>query len=34
MALQQFLASEDQMAVVIEDDVALDIDFLARAVAA
>lgn len=34
MALRQFLASGDQIAVIIEDDVALDEDFLARAMAA
>ncbi|AGB72285.1 glycosyl transferase family 25 [Rhizobium tropici CIAT 899] len=34
LALQQFLAGGGEMAVVIEDDVALDIDFLARTVAA
>jgi len=34
LALHRFLASDDEMAVVIEDDVALDIDFLARAMAA
>ncbi len=33
-ALNRFLASGDEMAVIIEDDVALDIDFLARAMAA
>ncbi|MBB3289952.1 MULTISPECIES: glycosyltransferase family 25 protein [unclassified Rhizobium] len=33
-ALRQFLASDDSMAVIIEDDVALDADFLARAMAA
>ncbi|MGV1789674.1 glycosyl transferase [Rhizobium lusitanum] len=34
MALRRFLASGDEMAVIIEDDVALDADFLARAMAA
>ncbi|MFK0162046.1 glycosyltransferase family 25 protein [Rhizobium sp. NPDC090279] len=34
LALHRFLASGDEMAVIIEDDVALDIDFLARAIAA
>ncbi|WP_245430294.1 glycosyltransferase family 25 protein [Rhizobium tropici] len=34
LALHRFLAGDDAMAVIIEDDVALDIDFLARAVAA
>ncbi len=33
-ALNRFLASGDEMAVIIEDDVALDVDFLARAMAA
>lgn len=33
MALRQFLASGDEMAVIIEDDVALDGNFLARAMA-
>jgi glycosyl transferase family 25 len=34
MALRQFLASGGESAVIIEDDVALDEDFLARAMAA
>ncbi len=34
MALRQFLANGGEMAVIIEDDVALDADFLARAMAA
>lgn len=33
-ALRQFLASGEAMAIIIEDDVALDADFLARAMAA
>ncbi len=34
MALRQFLAGGDEVAVIIEDDVALDADFLSRALAA
>ncbi|AYG67183.1 glycosyltransferase family 25 protein [Rhizobium sp. CCGE531] len=34
LALRQFLAGDDAMAIIIEDDVALDADFLARAIAA
>ncbi|WP_349956214.1 glycosyltransferase family 25 protein [Rhizobium sp. ZPR3] len=34
LALQRFLTSGDQMAIIIEDDVALDTEFLARAIAA